>query len=294
MEDRQIEIMQVAMRFFSKKGFHATSMQEIAADSGISKGSLYKCFESKEELLIQVFKFNHDNMVEKAKRINADSSLAPKEKLNKMLIVEFEGILENKEYFNLLTKSLLFEKNQKIRPLMQQVRAEMMDWHKEILLQIYGEDVAPFIWDAVLSLQGILKEYVSIVIQDQQKLDATKIAEYVVSCVDAIVKQHKNKAPVLKDDMMKNYLILKENKKWIPIEDQIIQVLSHIKFRLKSELLPLDKNKEIEKTILLFNEELKEKKPRIFLLNSLLANLEKNLKEKEELNTIENLIKLLD
>lgn len=294
MEDRKIDIMQAAMQFFSKRGFHATSMQEIAVEAGMSKGSLYKYFESKEELLIEVFKFNHDNMVGKARHINVDDSLAPKQKFKKMLVVEFEGILGNKEYFNLLTKSLLLEKNKQIQPLMHQVRAEMMDWHKEVLLQVYGDAVAPIIWDAVITLQGILKEYISIVIQDKQNLSATDIAEFVVCSVDAIVHHQKNKKPVLTDDRMDNFKILKTNKKWISIEEQLIQTLTHFRLTIKTEEVSLHKKKELDSTLSFFINELKEKNPRIFLLNSLLANLEKNTKDNGEIRTIQKLIDLLD
>lgn len=294
MEDKKIDIMHAAMQFFSKKGFQSTSMQEIANESGMSKGSLYNYFESKEELLIEVFKFNHDNMVGKAKYINIDDTLEPKEKFKKTLIVEFEGILENKEYYNLLTKSLLFEKNKQIRPLMQQVRAEMTDWHKDVLLQVYGDDVEPIIWDTVITLQGILKEYMSIVIQDTEKLSLTDIASYVVEIVDAIIHRQKNSQALLKDEMMTDYKILEKNRKWISVEEQLLQTLTHFRLIIKTEDTPLKTRKELESTISFFKEELKEKNPRIFLLNSLLANLEKNTKRKEELKTIKTLIALLD
>lgn len=294
MEEKKIDIMHAAMQFFSKKGFESTSMQEIANEAGMSKGSLYKYFESKEELLIDVFKFNHNNMVGKAKYINIDDTLDPKEKFKRTLIVEFEGILENKEYYNLLTKSLLFEKNKQIRPLMQQVRAEMTDWHKEVLIQVYGDDVEPIIWDTVITLQGILKEYMSIVIQDNEKLSLTDIAAYVVGIVDAIIQHQKNSQSLLKDEMMTDYKILEKNSKWISVEEQLLQTLTHFSLLIKTEDAPIKIRKELESTISFFNQELKEKNPRIFLLNSLLANLEKNTKGKEELRTIKTLIALLD
>jgi len=44
------EILTVALKFFSDKGFHNVSMQEIAEESEFSVGTLYKFFESKESL----------------------------------------------------------------------------------------------------------------------------------------------------------------------------------------------------------------------------------------------------
>ena len=47
---RQELIIKTAMQLFAVKGSSSTSMQEIAELCGISKGSLYLVFKSKEEL----------------------------------------------------------------------------------------------------------------------------------------------------------------------------------------------------------------------------------------------------
>ncbi|MHB0884889.1 MAG: TetR/AcrR family transcriptional regulator [Bacillota bacterium] len=45
------EILTAAIRLFQEKGYHATSMQDIADAVGLQKGSLYHHISSKEELL---------------------------------------------------------------------------------------------------------------------------------------------------------------------------------------------------------------------------------------------------
>lgn len=45
------EIVQTAFGVFYKYGFHATGMDKLLANSGISKRTLYKYFRSKEELI---------------------------------------------------------------------------------------------------------------------------------------------------------------------------------------------------------------------------------------------------
>jgi TetR/AcrR family transcriptional regulator len=49
--DQKAEITDVAMRLFSKNGFAATSMSEIARQVGLEQSSLYYWFSSKEEIL---------------------------------------------------------------------------------------------------------------------------------------------------------------------------------------------------------------------------------------------------
>ncbi len=47
---RKEQIKNAAIKLFSEKGFHNTSMQDIASAAGLGKGTLYWYWESKEEL----------------------------------------------------------------------------------------------------------------------------------------------------------------------------------------------------------------------------------------------------
>jgi AcrR family transcriptional regulator len=53
---RQDVILDAASRLFSSRGYHATSVQDIADAVGILKGSLYHHFESKEAILYRIVK----------------------------------------------------------------------------------------------------------------------------------------------------------------------------------------------------------------------------------------------
>src|SRR4030095_17061442 len=53
---RQDVILDAASRLFSARGYHATSVQDIADAVGILKGSLYHHFESKEAILYRIVK----------------------------------------------------------------------------------------------------------------------------------------------------------------------------------------------------------------------------------------------
>lgn len=47
-------ILEASLDVFTARGFHETTMDEIAAASGVAKGTLYRYFESKENLLEQL------------------------------------------------------------------------------------------------------------------------------------------------------------------------------------------------------------------------------------------------
>jgi AcrR family transcriptional regulator len=49
-EERRGQILDAALTVFSQKGYHATNVSDVAAQAGVSQGTIYWYFESKEEL----------------------------------------------------------------------------------------------------------------------------------------------------------------------------------------------------------------------------------------------------
>ena len=53
-QERRQQIMDAALTCFARKGYHKTTMDDIVAESGLSKGSLYWYFKSKDELFFSL------------------------------------------------------------------------------------------------------------------------------------------------------------------------------------------------------------------------------------------------
>ena len=49
-EERRQQILDSALAVFSQKGFHASNVSDVAAHAGVSQGTIYWYFDSKEEL----------------------------------------------------------------------------------------------------------------------------------------------------------------------------------------------------------------------------------------------------
>jgi AcrR family transcriptional regulator len=54
-DNRRTHLLDAAARLFSERGFHATSMRDIAKVVGMLSGSIYYHFESKDEMLLAVY-----------------------------------------------------------------------------------------------------------------------------------------------------------------------------------------------------------------------------------------------
>jgi TetR/AcrR family transcriptional regulator len=62
-EARPQELLDAALTLFVEKGFAATRTEEVAALAGVSKGTLYLYYPSKEELLKEVIRHNMVNQI---------------------------------------------------------------------------------------------------------------------------------------------------------------------------------------------------------------------------------------
>src|SRR5512138_3141151 len=65
-EARPQELLDAALDLFVEKGFAATRSEEVAVRAGVSKGTLYLYYPSKEELLKEVVRQNVVNRIVRA------------------------------------------------------------------------------------------------------------------------------------------------------------------------------------------------------------------------------------
>ena len=57
-EGRRTALADVALKLWAERGFDQTSVEAIAREAGISKGTFYLYFESKDALLLDVLRRN--------------------------------------------------------------------------------------------------------------------------------------------------------------------------------------------------------------------------------------------
>jgi AcrR family transcriptional regulator len=92
---REDQVRAAALRLFKEKGYHATSMRDIANAVGINKGSLYSYIRSKEDLLIPVFERAMGVLLEQMEQISADASLVPTERLRRAIHAHVTAVADN-------------------------------------------------------------------------------------------------------------------------------------------------------------------------------------------------------
>jgi len=134
-ETRKDEVIRIAARLFADKGYHATTLDEIAEEIGVTKPALYYYITSKEDILRSIINRIMEPMEEVCRVGN--STLSPKEKLERMvsILVMFsaerrETTLIAFEQSNILPKRSrdAFRRRQKeVEDVVQQTLKEGMD-----------------------------------------------------------------------------------------------------------------------------------------------------------------------
>jgi len=104
-DNRRAQLLDAAARLFGGRGYHATSMRDIAKEVGMLSGSIYYHFESKEEMLLAVYE-------EGLRRIadGVDSAVAlevePWARLEAACAAHLRTLLAHREYTQVMTRTL--------------------------------------------------------------------------------------------------------------------------------------------------------------------------------------------
>jgi AcrR family transcriptional regulator len=98
------DILDAAAQVFRQKGFHGSSMADIADAVKLQKASLYHHVSSKQEILLALLDRALDMLIEHISAV-ADQPLPADEKLRQMIRAYLRGLADNSD----LASVLLFE-----------------------------------------------------------------------------------------------------------------------------------------------------------------------------------------
>jgi TetR/AcrR family transcriptional regulator, cholesterol catabolism regulator len=104
-DNRRQQLLDVAARLFRERGYHVTSMREIAHEVGMLSGSIYYHFSSKEELLLAVYEEGLRHIAEQVDAAVAERN-TPWERLEAGCTAHLEALLELSDYTQVMIRVL--------------------------------------------------------------------------------------------------------------------------------------------------------------------------------------------
>jgi AcrR family transcriptional regulator len=99
--ERRRQLLDVARDVFGSKGFHATSMEEIADTAGVTKPVLYQHFGSKRALYRSLLEDVGERLMESLAKATAEAD-GPREQVTAGFRTYFRFVAEQRSAFNLL------------------------------------------------------------------------------------------------------------------------------------------------------------------------------------------------
>lgn len=140
---RQMQIIQAAMQCFQRKGYENTTIDDIAAEYGLSKGSIYWYYPSKKDILMAVFHHMVSQLFTEYASL-VSSPISPRQKLIQMVHLMAQMLLRNYESYRpfMVLMSVAYEDDE-LRSMSASLYEQAEEMMAEILQQ--GEKAGEFI-----------------------------------------------------------------------------------------------------------------------------------------------------
>ncbi|WP_409304817.1 TetR/AcrR family transcriptional regulator [Peribacillus sp. SCS-155] len=288
MNDRKQHVIKMAHQLFVEKGFHATSIQDILEYSGISKGTFYNYFSSKNELLMALFKMIYKKLEQDRNELLIGQDPADIEILIKQISLQFETNRANQLIS--LFEEAIFSNDEELKEFMKRGQLLSINWLYQRFLDIFGHEKKPYLLDSAITLMGILKYNVKYnVLANGQSVNIQQVVRY---CVGRIVKMVDEVADA-GDQLLSPELI----ERWLEEHTHTDQALQQKLFRtvmnLKEELHNTSQEQKYLELLEFIQHELTHSKaPRKFLIESTLSALHASdiLRDKTELKKLEQMV----
>jgi Transcriptional regulator len=180
-EYRVQSIQDAAMRVIARKGMAAATMQEIAEEAGVAKGTIYLYFRDRDELVEKTFETAITQLLGKVERA-LESESKVEQKIRAAIAAKLAFFRENREFFRLYIQLRLPEGD-----------AQQQRRHKRTCEPQYRSSVARFaeILQAAMDRGEI------------RRFDSHRLALFIVEGSNAIVVERvtEETSPSEQDDV---------------------------------------------------------------------------------------------
>ncbi|MEK4028557.1 MULTISPECIES: TetR/AcrR family transcriptional regulator [Bacillaceae] len=270
MNEKKRKILITAMKLFSQKSFHQTSMQQVADICGISKGSLYTYFKSKEELLLDIFSYYYQLLSDQLAASSKDGD-TPREVFIHEIAIRIQHYWKFQEFFLMQMNELSGLEDKSLNQYVRQENAKILRRTEKGIVSVFGEEIVPYAADLTATLKGMFTSYMRGVMEEGNACDFHKLAHFLFFQLEAAAQAliEKRPEPFFVTPLLQELTDRQKEETVHPL---------YILRKLK-ETAAAQEEAIIAESIEIMEKELRELKPRPALLTGMI----RNLKENEEL-----------
>ncbi|NGP43947.1 TetR/AcrR family transcriptional regulator [Bacillaceae bacterium SIJ1] len=267
MNEKKKRIIESALSLVGEKGFHATSMQDIAKKSGMSKGALYLHFSSKDELNVAMHTYYHERFHEMVVNISADPSLTPKERLIKQIESLFLMLEEHKAALHVFIQdNLLLAQGTKAIRFIEKEKCESAEWLIAAVKSIVPAEAEKYAYDISNFVEAYLLSYIKMLLIERFDVKPTEFAHYVMRRIDDVVAGLLQRDEMVLQDVQAAQL--KVGVKSVHHE------LSDLETEIEKSQLDKDKKAELHVMLDVLTHELNKDAPQKIVFQGMLSTLD--------------------
>ncbi|CAH0345427.1 TetR/AcrR family transcriptional regulator [Bacillus sp. CECT 9360] len=290
MNERKEHVIKAAHHLFTDKGFQNTSIQDILDYSGISKGTFYNYFSSKNELLITLF----TTLYKKLEKDRNELLIGQDPSNIEIFIKQIELQMKTNRANKLITlfEEVLVLNDPDFKEFLKQGQFRMIRWLYDRFIDIFSESKKPYLLDCAIMFMGILHHNLKFqAIATQSNPSIHQVVRYSVERIIKMVDE----VSVAGDQLIQPELLdswLPDNQKTDPAFQQ---KLFHTLLELRKTLSDnIEHAKYVELLDFVQGELLNSKNPRKFLVESAFLSLKggREFFEEKQIQNLEQLVRV--
>ncbi|MCA1029062.1 MULTISPECIES: TetR/AcrR family transcriptional regulator [Cytobacillus] len=278
MKEKEKIIIEAAIKLFAKKGYTATSVQDIATDSGISKGAFYLYFKSKEKLLESLLIYYFDQLTEEIMQWD-NKNLTAREKFKAQINTTIDMLIQHKDFIITQTREQTIPINESIKELLFTKQIEMNEFYRKSLSSIYGEEMTPYLWDLSQLLDGLFHSYVKILIIDKEIFKPEHVTDYLLNRMDSLAEGLKKEEPLITEAKMNRFL--QKFNIFLPNTSPSTTIAD-----IRQQIQECDDKETLEVSLDMIEEETQREYPRLPVIKGMITNFNQYPDLKKQLNDL--------
>lgn len=272
MKNRKRQVIDSAFELFTTKGFQATSIQDILEHSGISKGTFYNYFSSKQEVLISAVIEMQRELVKRREDYILPEQMNQKEPFIQQVIMTID-------YFNNTQTSLLFHEllssgQYSLKKDMHKIFFQHIYWMIKRLQDLFGPDIYPHAVDLSIMFTEVLSGFFRYNrLHLQKRLTNEEIVRFTFQQLEILANHAlSSKEVLLSAPTFEQYHFPSEQQKTFPA--LLAETVQEMKSIVQSTLTEQEKiDEQIHLLDFLLEELLQTKEPREAVIGSTLYYL---------------------
>ncbi|MEH7180412.1 TetR/AcrR family transcriptional regulator [Neobacillus vireti] len=291
MNERKQHVINKAHQLFIEKGYQATSIQDILDFSGISKGTFYKYFSSKSELLIAIYKTVYKKLEKERNELLIGKNPADIEIFAKQM--EMAMITNRKNKLIALYEEVMASNDVDLKQYISHSRLRSLRWMYGRFIDIFGEQNKPYLLDCAIMFTGLL----------QNNLHYNRVATNSSENISEVVRYSVNRLVQMVHEVTETGEQLHEPElleKWLPGAqkknreqlDQFCKITGPLRNSITKQIQEINEQEKYLELLDFIQEEIMHtREPRKFLIESALQTLQNNpaalwQKELQQVNQI--------